>query len=1002
MEELIKENQPSIPKIDLMNKTSNAHHRDQNNRKDVSHFTISSNLHHSLWTNPVSHFEQRLTIHNAAVVIRFEKVDILSSNFHTITSDGIVSYPDLSKMHFYRGTLIGQKDAWATLMITDHEVRYLIASKSGNYEIHPSDEGDYLGYYAAEIPKNSFKCQNEDENFLPVRQAKNNSGSRYGQCLEIYLECDYFTRQTLGSDINTTNWATALFNNVAAVFAQSNIPIVLSQLFIWTSPDPYASITNIGSVRDQFVNTRQNNYNGRIAHLLSMRPVGGGISNGIGGFCNTYPSYPGPQCISTGLTSPNISLPTYSFNTYIVCHELGHVMGLRHSHACTWGNTSMQVDDCGNVYAQNNNQTIEGNSCYNPASPVLPASGGTIMSQCHLINGIGIQLSHGFGPVIGQVLYDNFIFAGCNTGSNCNNLPPVNDLCSNAVQLPINPGCINSTFTNVRATATAGPPPFSCGNPGTTMKDIWFKVIIPASGKLTISTSQVSGGLTDLIMQAYSGSCLALTTISCHDNISAGNLHASISLTGRTVGETIFIRIVDTQSDQEGLFNICAYDDSMPCHPDFAALISFYQSTGGSQWTNKTGWQAGALSTDCNVCQWYGVTCNVAGRVSTLNLSSNNLVSTSLPSSLATLPYLTTLRLYNNQISGPLPTMLSSMPQLNTLDLGRNSLTGSVPSFLSDIISLKNLYLDHNTLSGPLPASLASLPLSLVYVNDNQLSGCFPVQYSTFCGISTDFNNNPSLSNGIPFDDLCSLGHGVDGDNDGYCNGALDCDDNDPLIHPEGIEICNLKDDNCNGLIDDIVTPQTNTWIGTSGAWDLPDNWSLGVVPARCQDVVITGNIGLIISIPSGVNAVARSVTVASNKTLQILSGAQLMIHHGMNVVNQGTIINSGQLIINNILNNANFGLQNNGTLNNTISGIITIQNSGTRSLSNSSGATLTNLGSIIIDRNAFGNISTGLYNFGTLTNTGSITIRNILGTEVLIPIGGIFINQPSSLLRIE
>jgi len=65
-----------------------------------------------------------------------------------------------------------------------------------------------------------------------------------------------------------------------------------------------------------------------------------------------------------------------------------------------------------------------------------------------------------------------------------------------------------------------------------------------------------------------------------------------------------------------------------------------------------------------------------------------------------------------------------------------------------------------------------------------------------------------------------------DGDGDGYyktqtgtpkmgCGGirgyaALggDCDDTDPNIHPGAIEVCNTKDDNCDGFVDERVRPQ--------------------------------------------------------------------------------------------------------------------------------------------------------------------------------------------------
>ncbi|HYV85411.1 MAG TPA: FG-GAP-like repeat-containing protein [Patescibacteria group bacterium] len=46
---------------------------------------------------------------------------------------------------------------------------------------------------------------------------------------------------------------------------------------------------------------------------------------------------------------------------------------------------------------------------------------------------------------------------------------------------------------------------------------------------------------------------------------------------------------------------------------------------------------------------------------------------------------------------------------------------------------------------------------------------------------------------------------GIDLDADGYCatGPGADCDDGDPAIHPNAVEICNAVDDNCNGQIDE-------------------------------------------------------------------------------------------------------------------------------------------------------------------------------------------------------
>ncbi|MCO4747425.1 MAG: hypothetical protein KC912_21675 [Proteobacteria bacterium] len=47
----------------------------------------------------------------------------------------------------------------------------------------------------------------------------------------------------------------------------------------------------------------------------------------------------------------------------------------------------------------------------------------------------------------------------------------------------------------------------------------------------------------------------------------------------------------------------------------------------------------------------------------------------------------------------------------------------------------------------------------------------------------------------------------VDGDGDGFAGatcGGSDCDDEDDSVHPDAVEACNLADDDCNGIVDDL------------------------------------------------------------------------------------------------------------------------------------------------------------------------------------------------------
>ncbi len=155
---------------------------------------------------------------------------------------------------------------------------------------------------------------------------------------------------------------------------------------------------------------------------------------------------------------------------------------------------------------------------------------------------------------------------------------------------------------------------------------------------------------------------------------------------------------------------------------DRAALEALYDATGGTSWTTSTNWKDATKP----LSDWHGVTTNQDGRVTQLDLTSNNLAG-SLPAALGNLTELNHLRLSHNSLSGSIPAELAYLRNLWVLALNSNSLTGEIPYAFGNMTSLIGLNLGHNQLSGRVPASFGNtIALNELYLDNNKLERRFP------------------------------------------------------------------------------------------------------------------------------------------------------------------------------------------------------------------------------------------------------------------------------------
>lgn len=168
-------------------------------------------------------------------------------------------------------------------------------------------------------------------------------------------------------------------------------------------------------------------------------------------------------------------------------------------------------------------------------------------------------------------------------------------------------------------------------------------------------------------------------------------------------------------------------------------LVRLYQGCGGRTWYRREGW-----TTDLNVCEWYGITCNAAGSIESINLGSNNLVgkpnsevfnlvnlkSLWLDSNPMDMSFdnigaakrLTYLRLDSTRVK-----KLDNLDRarfLTVLDLQFNQLKGTFPSEILMLTNLRSLNVGNNKLIGPLPTSFVNLPyLRTLRLQTNQFTG---------------------------------------------------------------------------------------------------------------------------------------------------------------------------------------------------------------------------------------------------------------------------------------
>jgi hypothetical protein len=361
--------------------------------------------------------------------LELERVELLADNYVLRVSDDDTEREE-SEGVFYRGRIKGDPNSIASISVFEDGMQAMFSSAAmgGDYHVVPMPNGEATSYmlYADRHLRNvpPFECQTADEGRGYTKQELTpqidlRNGTR---CVKVYLEVDFDVFQSKGSVAATEEYIKGIFNEVATLYSRDGITVVISEIFIWTRSSPYPDL-DVFQILRAFQSVRTT-MNGDVGQLITYKGSGGIAV--VDGLCRTnVSSRVGVSSIDNFFRT----VPAYSFTVMVVAHEIGHILGSSHTHACVWNGNNTAIDGCAGA--------TEG-SCANPG---IPSSGGTIMSYCHLTSA-GINFLNGFGPQPATLIRNRIANASCITVCSAPPPPPPpGDTTTN------NKGCDSVTLT---------------------------------------------------------------------------------------------------------------------------------------------------------------------------------------------------------------------------------------------------------------------------------------------------------------------------------------------------------------------------------------------------------------------------------------------------------------------------------------------------------------------------------------------------------------------------
>lgn len=285
----------------------------------------------------------------------------------------------------YRGHVLSDKKSFAQLSFFESGLTGFIEAHNKKHDI--DTRGNIAFIQDITELKNDIKLEHdalEDDTPMPIPEAQPQISL---PAVKVYFETDYQMFLSLGQNEQLVGQRLeAMWAQVVAIYLNDGINVQSHSVKVWTTPDPYSCYgshcsNSIRQTLDKFEKL-PTPAGSHLKHLVTMRGGWGGLA-WVGTLCNSSRNH-----AVSSVNNDSALNPIYNFSTMVIAHEIGHNIGSRHTHHCSWnvgGVANQAIDGC---------WTPEG-SC---ARPSVPAGfKGTVMSYCHMNSGIDLRL--GFGDL---------------------------------------------------------------------------------------------------------------------------------------------------------------------------------------------------------------------------------------------------------------------------------------------------------------------------------------------------------------------------------------------------------------------------------------------------------------------------------------------------------------------------------------------------------------------------------------------------------------------------